>query len=62
MSDAKPAITIPDDLKACKALIEEFAGTIVELQQKNESLDREKQEWELAYKELLQRACRWVCK
>jgi len=58
MSDAKPAITIPDDLKACQALIEEFAGTIVELQQKNESLDREKQEWELAYKELLQRAFR----
>jgi len=58
MSDAKPAITIPDDLKACQALIEELAGTIGEQADKIEELHRQKEEYRLAYKELLQRAFR----
>ncbi len=51
MSNAKPAITIPDDLKACQALIEQLAGTIDEL-------NREKVDLKLAYAALLQQAFR----
>ncbi len=51
MSNAAPAITIPDDLKACQALVEQLAGTI-------EELDREKQDLQLAYTALLQQAFR----
>jgi transposase len=56
MSDAMPTITIPDDLEGCQALIEQLAATAGELQQRNEELDRQKQDLELAYAELLQRA------
>ncbi len=58
MSNATPAITIPNDLNSCHALIEQLAGTVEDLHQKNEALDREKQDIQLAYKELLQRAFR----
>lgn len=58
MSNATPAITFPDDLNSCHALIEQLAGTVEDLHQKNEALDREKQDIQLAYKELLQRAFR----
>ena len=51
MSSAEPAITIPNDLEACQALVEQLAGTIDEL-------NREKEELKLAYKELLQQAFR----
>jgi transposase len=51
MSSAGPAITFPDDLEACHALLEQLAGTIGEL-------SREKDEWKLAYTALLQRAFR----
>jgi len=58
MSNATPAITIPDDLTSCHALIEQLAGTVEELYQKNEKLDREKQDIQLAYTALLQQAFR----
>jgi len=58
MSDATTPIRLPDDIRGCHALLEEFAYTVAELQQKNETLDRENQDWKLAYKELLQRAFR----
>ena len=51
MSSAEPAFTIPDDLQACQALVEQLAGTIGELNRRNEEL-------KLAYKELLQQAFR----
>jgi len=51
MSNASPAITIPGDLQACQTLIEQLAGTI-------DDLDREKEEWKLAYAALLQQAFR----
>ena len=58
MSNATPAITFPDDLNSCQALIEQLAGTVEEQAGKIEKLDREKQDIQLAYKELLQRAFR----
>ena len=58
MSNATPAITIPNDLNSCQALIEQLAGTVEEQAGKIEKLDREKQDIQLAYKELLQRAFR----
>ena len=51
MRNPGPAITLPDDLRSCHALLEELAGTIDEL-------NREKEELKLAYKELLQQAFR----
>ena len=51
MSNPGPAITIPDDLEACQALLEQLAAMFDEL-------NREKEEWKLAYKELLQQAFR----
>jgi len=51
MSNTGPAITLPDDLTSCHALLEQLAGTIDELNRKNEEL-------KLAYKELLQQAFR----
>ena len=58
MSNAKPAITIPNELQACQALIEELAGTVGEQADKMEELRRQKEEFRLAYNELLQRAFR----
>jgi len=51
MSHASPAITFPNDLTSCHALLEQLAGTIDEL-------NREKQELKLAYTALLQQAFR----
>jgi transposase len=53
-SDEQPVkqpISIPDDLSSCQALVEQMAATIDEL-------TREKDDWKLAYTELLQRAFR----
>ena len=58
MSNAGPAITFPDDLEACQALIEQLAGTINEQTKTIDELNREKQELKLAYAALLQRAFR----
>lgn len=58
MSNAAPAITIPDDLTSCHALIEQLAGAIKEQANKIEALDREKQDLQLAYTVLLQQAFR----
>jgi len=58
MSNATPAITIPDDLTSCHALIEQLAGTVEEQAGKIEALDREKQDLQLAYTALLQQAFR----
>ena len=44
MSNAAPAITFPDDLTSCHALLEQLAGTIEEQANKIEELDREKQD------------------
>ena len=51
MSRDEQPIPIPDDLSSCQALVEQLAATIDELQ-------REKDDWKLAYTELLQRAFR----
>jgi len=79
MSSAERSISIPDDLSACQALVEQLvatiglqtqqldsqareleshAQTIVELEQRREAIEKEKEEWRLAYLELLQRAFR----
>lgn len=58
MSNATPAITIPDDLNSCHALIEQLVGTVEEQADKIEALDREKQDIQLAYTALLQQAFR----
>jgi transposase len=58
MSNAQPAITPPDDLKSCQALVEQLADTIDELVEKNGELNREKDDLRLAYAALLQRAFR----
>jgi len=79
MSSAERSISIPDDLSACQALVEQLvatiglqtqqldsqareleshAQTIVELEQRREAIEKEKEEWQLAYLELLQRAFR----
>ena len=58
MSNAAPAITIPNELKACQALVEQLADAINEQANKIEELDREKQDWKLAYTALLQQAFR----
>lgn len=50
------ATTVPQDLTACQALIEQQALTIQELQHKQEELEQEKEELQLAFAELLQRA------
>ena len=51
MSDGTLKITLPNDLAGCQALIEQLANTV-------DALRREKQELELAYAELIQRAFR----
>lgn len=58
MSNATPAITFPDDLTSCHALLEQLVGTIEEQANKIEVLDREKQDIQLAYIALLQQAFR----
>jgi len=58
MSKPEPAITLPDDLTSCHALLEQLAGTIGEQVNTIGELTREKDEWKLAYKELLQQAFR----
>ena len=71
MSDG-PCLPLPDDLSACQALIRQQARTIdaqthaieshgltiERLHQQNQELEREKQELQLAFAELLQRAFR----
>jgi len=58
MSNAGPAIMLPDDLEACHALLEQFAGTINDQVGTIAELNREKEELKLAYKELIQQAFR----
>ena len=58
MRNPGPAITLPDDLRSCHALLEELAGTIDEQVNTIDELNREKEELKLAYKELLQQAFR----
>ena len=58
MSNPEPAITIPDDLEACQALLEQLAATIADQVDTIAGLNREKEELQLAYKELLQQAFR----
>ena len=72
MSNATPAITIPNDLAACQTLIAKQSRTIVDntyllesqsqaitdLEAKSKQLEQEKQELKLALTELLQRAFR----
>jgi len=56
MSGATQTITPPDDLPSCHALIEQLAGTVQEQANNFEELNRQHQELQLAYAELLQRA------
>lgn len=56
MSNASPAITFPNDLTSCHALLEQLAGTIGDQSNKIGELNREKEELKLAYAALLQRA------
>ncbi len=58
MSNAKPTITIPDDLQGCQALVEQLVGTINLQTNTINELNREKQELKLAYTALLQQAFR----
>jgi len=58
MSNPEPAVTIPDDLEACQALLEQLAGTIDDQAATIDELNRQKNELKLAYKELLQQAFR----
>ncbi len=58
MSNAGPAIMLPDDLEACHALLEQLAGTIGDQVNTIGELNRENEELKLAYKELLQQAFR----
>lgn len=51
-------ITIPDDLASCQALIEQLALTVTAQTDTIDALRREKQELEVAYAELVQRAFR----
>jgi len=56
--DATPEIIIPDDLAGCRALIEQLASTVTLQTSTIDVLRREKQELEVAYAELVQRAFR----
>ena len=56
MSSASPAITIPNDLASCQALVEQLAGTIGDQSNTIEELNREKEELKSAYAALLHRA------
>jgi transposase len=56
--EATPEMTIPDDLAGCRALIEQLALTVTSQTNTIDALRREKQELEVAYAELVQRAFR----
>lgn len=56
--DATPEIIIPADLAGCRALIEQLASTVTLQTSTIDVLRREKQELEVAYAELVQRAFR----
>ena len=56
--DATPEIIIPNDLAGCRALIEQLAFTVTSQTSTIDALRREKQELEVAYAELIQRAFR----
>ncbi len=56
--DATPAITIPDDLAGCHALIEQLTFTVTAQTSAIDALRREKQELAALCAELLQRAVR----
>ena len=58
MNTSPTQFVIPGDLASCHALIEQLAMTIEESSQKIAKLEQEKQEIELAFAELLQRAFR----
>jgi transposase len=58
MSNSTPAITLPEDLEACHALLEQLAGTIGDQVNTIGELNRKHDELKLAYKELLQQAFR----
>jgi hypothetical protein len=58
MSKPEPVITIPDDLGACQALLEQLAGTIGHQAKAIGELKRKHEELKLACKALLQQACR----
>lgn len=58
MSNPEPAITLPDDLEACQALLEQLAGTIDDQVNTIAELNRRHEELKLAYKDLLQQAFR----
>ena len=58
MSNTEPAITLPDDLTSCHALLEQLAGTIGDQVNTIAELNRKNEELKLAYKELLQQAFR----
>ena len=58
MNTSPTQFAIPGDLASCQVLIQQLAMTIEEVLQKNAKLEQEKQEIELAFAELLQRAFR----
>ena len=58
MNTSPTQFAIPGDLASCHALIEQLAMTIEESSQKIAKLEQEKQEIQLAFAELLQRAFR----
>ena len=58
MNTSPLSLAIPNDLGACQALIEQLAMTVEESSQKIAKLEQEKQEIQLAFAELLQRAFR----
>jgi transposase len=58
MSTSPLSFAIPTDLGACQALVEQLAMTVAGLEQEKQAWKQEKQELELAYAELLQRAFR----
>lgn len=58
MNTSPLSFAIPNDLGACQALIEQLAMTVEESSQKIAKLEQEKQEIQLAFAELLQRAFR----
>jgi transposase len=56
MSDAEIKITIPNDLAGCQALIEQLVCTVTSQTNTIDELRREKEELELSYAGLVQRA------
>src|SRR5574340_917912 len=58
MDETPVPITIPDNLEACQALVEQLAQTVQEQSGKIEELNQQKQELELTVQDLMQRAFR----